>query len=281
MEVSATKQFWPAIHKKTCKIPGISTAAGKKRKKKAVGKGKGGDAVPVCGPCGSDESSSDGSGSVGSIDPGDEDEVEFAEVRKILRELAERREKQKLKEGSGPGSSGAQGSAGPAPPPDAVPPVKVKKGEGGGGLKYVPYIVHSMAGVPIGYLLLNLNAEQIDAHCYRHGAECRLGCTYRAFVPVEGRRMTAMQAVRGRCLAFLVTWLRLAAEFEDGPGGSDKHKELRFCRDPIIGPVLAEGKGKARLDARAYVEDSPTLARLRAFERQPRPGESREPESRL
>ena len=104
--------------------------------------------------------------------------------------------------------------------------------------------------------------------------KCAIG---RTFKPYNGEgAWTASRSAQGRCVAFLVAWLRFGTRYEDTKDDRDKHFEDSKCR---LGDAvkLASGDSVERLTAREYVESSPALLEVRGRERQPRADEPLEP----
>ena len=83
-----------------------------------------------------------------------------------------------------------------------------------------------------------------------------------------------MQQAKGRCLAFLVAWLRYGMNF-DGIDARNRHMNARFAKG--VDAPLGNGTSHERLSARGYVESEARFEPLRLIERQRRSGEHLEP----
>ena len=125
-------------------------------------------------------------------------------------------------------------------------------------------------GTHIGDLVLNAHAESLDAHCHRH-PECACDRSLRAF---RGHGRLA----QGRPLGLLVAWLRAAHLCS-----AEEHKQMKtgkFVTEDGTNPVDLQHRQRAR----DWIEDDvPGWLHFRASilpfkERDPRPGEDREPE---
>ena len=157
----------------------------------------------------------------------------------------------------------------PHPDPPIRPNVRT------GAPRYQKLWVHDEFGITIGYILVNARAKQLDAHCLVHGDACSCGRTWTAY---EGAgRLTPLRAARGRCLAWLVAWLRLGCNYEAGAPGRDGHFGLSQGRGPWA-DILKDGKSEVRQVARVWVEAAPGLEPARKEERKPRAGEGLEPQ---
>ena len=180
--------------------------------------------------------------------------------------------------GAASSSGGAEVAAGVGDGPgDAVvveSSSKVPKvSKGAGEKKYPQYPVYDSDGTLVGTLLVNTNARSIDAHCCMHGGECSVGRTY---IPYEGEgRMTPLRSAKGRCVAYLVAWLRMGRMYPEGPDYRPLHFNASKCKDEA--EDLGNGESSIRVDARCYVESAPDLEPVRTVERKPRPGEPLEP----
>ena len=166
----------------------------------------------------------------------------------------------------------------PPPPPPHPVPIEPKR-DGRGKPRYEKIWVHDADGVVIGWILDNEHVRRFDIHCSKH-TDCRLGRPYTPWNPEDGS-MTDLRSGQGRCLAFLVAWLRFGQIYEDTPAGRKAHMDCRFGGGASA--CIMDGSGRARLEAREYVETQPDpkWQGLRDKERQPRPGEPREPLGRF
>ena len=158
---------------------------------------------------------------------------------------------------------------GVAPPPAPEPQAKAKA-KAVVGPKYHKYDVFAPTGEHLGYLLKVDGSHSFDAHCALHGGDCSIGRTWIGWDGVG--KMTARRAAKGRSLAFLVAWLRLALRLPADATRED-HMGLRWCKGAGLAAELANGNSPLRQDARHYVETEALFAPLRAVERQPRAGE--------
>jgi len=141
------------------------------------------------------------------------------------------------------------------------------------GPRYEKLHVKSTSGEIIGYVLVNEQSGSLDAHCLKHGGDCRLARTYKAYAGTG--RLTPFRASQGRSLSFVVSWLRVW----EGERGSE-HREAHTDVGKGVGEmgaILRDGGSELRRTTRVYVEEEPTLAPARRVERQPRPGEPLEP----
>ena len=127
----------------------------------------------------------------------------------------------------------------------------------------------------VGYILFNINANSLDAHCCRHEGNPKLHCSVNR--TVSGAASTGVgHAAQGRPLGFLVAWLRCACQFEAGPTGRDPHFQARLGSTGGSG-FLASGASAERQAAREWVRNSPDMQALAAKERPLRDGEPEEP----
>jgi hypothetical protein len=163
--------------------------------------------------------------------------------------------------------------AGPAVPPPPAPAVPRAPRARRGGPRYLHYDMGKSAGVVIGYALVNENAGTIDVHCSRHGAECSVS---RTFLRYEGEgALTPLRSSRGRPFAFLQAWLQWGMKWPRGDEHRDAHIAASKCKGEAA--VLADGRSRERVRARAYVESTASLHEVRRAERRPRDGEGLEP----
>ena len=156
----------------------------------------------------------------------------------------------------------------PVPKPKVAPKAA---GKSSGIPRYTKYYVKDAGGRVIGHILNNENSESFDAHCLLHDGRCSVSRTYK---PWDGALNTAMQRARGRCLAYLVAWLRWGAHFP-ARCMKERHVQAKYARGDDA--ALADGTGLERLEARAYVETEDDFSDLRRLERQPRLHEPIEP----
>ena len=230
-------------------------------------------------------------GSAGTPVEGDEGEdlvanEEWLELQALLADLATAAECPSGGHGGGsgvgvgvgvemPGPMPAASSSGfDLPVPIAVVPAPKKASKGFGGSRYPHYYIKNAVGKVIGYILDNENASSFDAHCLCHSDDCAISKTYKPWDgPLEGA--TSMRLAKGRCLAFLVAWLRWGAARYPDSELREQHMGARFSRGEHS--ALADGTGLERVESRTYVEAEPDLAPLRLKERQPRDGEPIEP----
>ncbi|CAK0804764.1 unnamed protein product [Prorocentrum cordatum] len=208
----------------------------------------------------------------GDIDPGSGDVIDQLEMLALFMELEE-----ELRSAVGSEGLGGAGSEPPAPPPPPPPagPGRPGRGRGGGVPRYCHYSVAGLDGNPIGYILFNENSNTFDAHCSRHGKDCAVSKSCRAFegdAAGSGKRLA-----QGRPLGFLVAWLRYGTSdlFGDGPEHRKHHFDARLRRGPHA--LLMDGEGPLRRGSRAWVQSNPHFEPLRRAERKQRPGEAVEP----
>ena len=265
--VSAAKQFWPAQKKYSYK-PSMH-ASGTKRTGIPTELL---ELLPGGGGCGG---------------PPEEEPPSEIEIKSLWSEFLT------ICEGGGSASTLGAASGGPsssssAPGPVAPPPPPAfadgkgrgrgsGSGRGRGENKYCQYQVADEHGVVIGHLLYNANAKSMDMHCHLHH-DCAIG---RSVVPFEAPnfdRATPMQQAKGRCLGFLVAWLRWGKKF-DGLDARNGHMNARFARDADA--PLGNGTSHERLSARRYVQSEARFDPLRLIERQRRSGEPLEPLGKL
>lgn len=83
--------------------------------------------------------------------------------------------------------------------------------------------------------------------------------------------MTPLRSAKGRCVAYLVAWLRMGRMYPEGPDYRPLHFNASKCKDEA--EDLGNGESSIRVDARCYVESAPDLEPVRTVERKPRPGE--------
>ena len=200
--------------------------------------------------------------------------------------------------GAGVGSGGGGGGGEPVPPdpvdpvvevdvddvgPHGVPPPPdphpvLRRGRGTGEPKYLHYPVYK-DGLEVGYMLINANASQIDAHCTLHGSTCRVGRSFLAAPEEAGVNPTPMRLAKGRPLGFLVAWLFLGTRWEGGAADRDLHFGASKCSGEWN--FLKSGACRERQEGRAYAQHAPELAPCREKERPPRAGEGLEPVGKI
>ena len=177
-------------------------------------------------------------------------------------------------EGGGGAEDDGGGDADVPPPPTPHPVPRKGPGQGGGGTKYLKYPIFDGHGFECGYFIINENARSLDMHCNHHAGDCSIG---RSYVGYEGAgNMTAKRSSKGRCMAYLIAWCRIGHRFPDTAEGRAAHKEASHGRTEAT-EALQHGNSPIRLCSRDYAEETPSLAPVRAVERQPRDGEPFEP----
>ena len=281
------KRFWPpapALERKFRKREAKEAADPTHKGRGARADGSGGEASSSDDPSSGAGSETDGS------DCGNKD------VRVALKEFVA-----KLEEPPREGDGGGEGEGGggevepdpappvvdpePDPPPVAVglgegavppppPPPPLAKGKGrgrgGGGKKYDPLLVRDVNGDVIGHILVNENAKSLDAHCYRHGADCAIGRTFLPYEYKPGEKLTPFRSARGRPLGFLVAWLRWGCRptVLAGELGRQTHVEAKAGKGDA--KELASGLSDIRKRAREWAESDPGMEPARNKERRPR-----------
>lgn len=105
-----------------------------------------------------------------------------------------------------------------------------------------------------GHLTYYPKLEAIQAFCHRHGPECRKQRTVKA---------SDKNLSQGRCIGYLVAWLRKAHEYKD---------QQEHCSRIMCVPSLKE-----RQESRDFFMSLPNSGEFAGFERALRDGESPEP----
>ena len=275
--------FWPREKRRTHKEKG----AKKKRPDAPPPIHDTGDVPPIADA--DDSSSNDGGDPVPfphSDGPGEGEHDWWEEFQPLLDEFQGLMEPKPPphppkppSDGKGKGDAGEKG-VGKGPDADPLVPPVEPRDDVPHGPRYEKLYVNGPSGEPIGYFLINNHSRRFDCHCLRHGGDCAIGRSWVPWNEAEGK-LTPMRAAKGRCLAFLLAWLWFGLDIAEGEAHKDEHMTSAKALPGTRAAVLGNGRSDERIQARVRVEGEPTLAPLRAIERQPRVGEPLEPHGKL